>query len=509
MLAVLASVATFALVGVDSREVAAEVDVRRGLPAFTLVGLPDPAVREARERVRAALLNSELEFPMQRLTANLAPASVRKAGPSFDLALAVGVLAASGQVPREALGAVAVWGELSLSGALRPVRGALAVALGARAAGYERLVVPVENASEAALAGGLEVQGVPSLARLVDLLHGRWQAKAAAPRPPSTEGVGHGPDLADVRGQGDAKRALEIAAAGGHNLLMVGPPGAGKTMVARRLPGILPPPTFEEALEITRIHGVAGLGDGSLAYERPFRAPHHTTSPQGLIGGGSHPRPGEITLAHRGVLFLDELAEFSRAALEALRQPLEDGLVEITRGQRSLRFPARAMLVGACNPCPCARPAGDCRCNDVDRLRYSRRLSGPLLDRIDLVCQAAPPPTAELVAVGGDRAEASAAIRVRVVAARERQRRRLAGSGALCNADMDGRLTRRHVVLDEVALERLLDSVEGTGLTGRGHDRVLRLARTIADLGGRERVAGEHLEEALGYRLAAPTAVAA
>ena len=505
----LASVATFALVGVDSQEVTVEVDVRRGLPAFTLVGLPDAAVREARERVRAALLNSSLDFPQQRLTANLAPASMRKAGPSFDLALAVGVLAASGQVPAERVEGAAVCGELSLSGALRPFRGALAAALGARDAGYARMIVPLENASEAALAEGLEVLAVPSLERLVDLLHGRWRPDPASPRPVRLDRGPHAPDLADVRGQADAKRALEIAAAGGHNLLMVGPPGAGKTMVARRLPGILPPPSFEEALEITRIHGVAGVGDGRLAAERPFRAPHHTISPQGLVGGGSHPRPGEITLAHRGVLFLDEVAEFSRAALEALRQPLEDGFAEITRGQRSLTFPARAMLVAACNPCPCARPAGDCQCNDVDRLRYGRRLSGPLLDRIDLVCQAAPPPAAELVDQRAEGAERSAAIRERVVSARERQRHRLAGSGAFCNADMDGRLTRRHGALGDAAVSRLLGSVEESGLTGRGHDRVLRLARTIGDLAGRERIASDDLEEALGYRLSAPVGLAA
>jgi len=505
---VLASVATFALVGVDSHEVTVEVDVRRGLPAFTVVGLPDTAVREARERVRAALLNSELDFPMQRLTANLAPASMRKAGPGFDLALAGAVLVASGQAPAEALDGVAVCGELSLSGALRPVRGVLAAALAAREAGYQRMVVPVENASEAALAGGLEVLGVPTLIRLADLLHGRWRPEAAERRDrPAPEG-GSLPDFADVRGQADAKRALEIAAAGGHNVLMVGPPGAGKTMVARRLPGILPPPSLEEALEITRIHGAAGLGDGGLAAERPFRAPHHTISPQGLVGGGSAPRPGEITLAHRGVLFLDEVAEFSRATLEALRQPLEDGFAEITRSQRSLTFPARTMLVAACNPCPCARPPGDCRCNELDRLRYGRRLSGPLIDRIDLVCQAEAPPAAELVSAG-DGAERSPAIRERVVCARERQVHRLAGTGSLCNADMDGRLTRRHAALGGGAVERLLGSVEAGGLTGRGHDRVLRLARTVADLAGRERIALEDLDEALAYRLTSAVGAAA
>lgn len=505
----LARVATFAVEGVEGREVTVEVDVRRGLPAFSLVGLPDASVREARERVRAALLNSDLEFPQQRLTANLAPAAVRKAGPAFDLAIAVGVLAASGQVPREALVGTAVCGELSLGGELRPGRGALAAALGALARGYGRLIVPEANAGEAALASGVEVLGVGTLARLVDLLHDRWHPGPASPRRSRPSAAADAPDLADVRGQADAKRALEIAAAGGHNLLMVGPPGAGKTMVARRLPGVLPPPSFEEALEITRIHSVAGVGDGALATVRPFRAPHHTISAQGLVGGGSRPKPGEMTLAHRGVLFLDELAEYSRGALEALRQPLEDGRVEITRGQRALTFPTRAMLIAACNPCPCGQANGECLCREIDRDRYTRRLSGPLLDRIDLLCQVSTPAAAELVVPGGAGGEPSAAIAARVLAARERQRERLAGSGVLCNGEMDGRLTRRHVILGGHAVERLLGSAETGALTGRGHDRVLRLARTIADLAGRDRVLDEDVDEALGYRLPAPGLVAA
>jgi magnesium chelatase family protein len=273
------------------------------------------------------------------------------------------------------------------------------------------------------------------------------------------------------------------------------------------MPGILPPPDFQEALEITRIHSVAGIGDGHLARDRPFRAPHHTVSPQGLVGGGSRPRPGEATLAHRGVLFLDELAEFSRAALEALRQPLEEGYVEIVRGQQSLAFPARVMLIAACNPCPCARPSRDCRCGDHERHRYQRRLSGPLLDRVDIVCQVSAPPPADLVA--GVEGESSAAIRERVVAARERQRERLGPGFVACNADMDGRLTRRHVPVDEVARRRLVHRAEAGGLSGRGHDRVLRLARTIADLAGRDRVGPDDVDEALGYRAAAPALVAA
>jgi magnesium chelatase family protein len=496
----LASVTTFALEGVSSHEVIVEVDVRRGLPAFTLVGLPDRAVRESRERVRAALLNSGLDFPQKRITVNLAPAHVRKEGPSFDLAIAVGVLAASEQVPQEALAGCTLCGELSLTGELRPVAGALAAALGAWRRGHRSLLVPEPNAAEAALVEAIDVRGVPTLGRIADVLHGRWLPERAEARRPAPADSGEGADLADVRGQEDAKRALGIAAAGGHNLLMIGPPGAGKTMLARRLPGILPPPSFEEALEITQMHSAAGIGNGRLASARPFRAPHHTISAQGLVGGGTRPRPGELTLAHRGVLFLDELPEFGRAAVDALRQPLEDGRVTIMRGQRALDFPANAMVVAACNRCPCARAPEHCSCTAGELARYMRRLSGPLLDRIDLVCNVEQAATAELVG-SSDRRLRSRTVRQRVLAARKRQVRRLAGTGALCNGDMDGRLTRQAVPLDASLTARMLAARERLELSGRAHDRVLRVARTIADLDRREPLRESDLDEALSYRL--------
>ncbi|HLM25595.1 MAG TPA: YifB family Mg chelatase-like AAA ATPase [Thermoleophilaceae bacterium] len=365
----LAAVTTFSLDGIGSREVTVEVDARRGLPTFTLVGLADRAVRESRERVRAALLNSGLEFPQQRLAANLAPAHVHKHGATFDLAIAVGLLAATAQVPHERLASHAVCGELSLSGRLRPVRGALAFAVGAKRAGYDHLIVPEENAEEAALVAELDVLAVPDLRRIVDLLRGEW----APDQPPRAERTYSPPapelELRDVRGHPDAKRALEIAAAGGHNLLMIGPPGAGKTMLARRLPAILPPLSFEEALEVTQIHSAAGLGSGRLVSRRPFRSPHHTVSPQGLVGGGSPARPGEVTLAHRGVLFLDELAEFSRAALDAMRQPARGG----TRRDR-----AGAALGLLSGPRNARRRLQQLSLRATDDMRVQRAGAGPL-----------------------------------------------------------------------------------------------------------------------------------
>jgi magnesium chelatase family protein len=493
----LARVSTFAIDGVEPRHVSVEVDIRPGLPAFTIVGLGDTAVRESRERIRSAIQNSSFEFPQRRITANLAPASLRKAGPGFDAAMALAVLGASGQVALDPLASIAVFGELSLGGVLRDSAGALAVAEGARRAGIPRLIVPRERAREAALVDGLQVLGVGTLREAVEAAPGVRVPPPPDRAPPAD--LAAEPDLADVRGHAVPLLALQIAAAGGHNLMFEGPPGTGKTMLARRLPSILPPMTKLEAIEVTRIHSVAGLHSDGLVHARPFRAPHHTISAAGLVGGGATPRPGEASLATHGVLFLDELSEFQRPTVEALRQPLEDGRVTIVRGQRAVVFPTRFMLAAATNPCPCgfAGVGNRCECGEPDIRRYRRRLSGPLLDRMDLLVDVERPTEREL---RGEASLDSAAARERVRAARERQRGRLAGSGASCNGEMDTRLVRACVRLDQRA-ERALGQAYTSGtLSARGRHRVLRVARTIADLDGRADVVESDILLALSLR---------
>ena len=498
----LCEVRSLGLSGIAGYEVKAECDLSAGLPAFEVVGLPDAAVKEARDRVRAAIRNCGFPFPVSRITVNLAPADRRKVGTVYDLPMLVGILAAGGQLRLDGPDSAFV-GELSLSGTLRPVAGMLPMALAAREAGVKRLYVPAPSAAEATLAGGMEVYPVESVAALVAHLRGEAPIAPAAPWTPGAE-AGEAPDFADVKGQESAKRALEIAAAGGHNIAMVGPPGSGKSMLARRLPSILPELSRREALEATAVHSVMGLTSAQrpLLVQRPFRAPHHTISSTGMAGGGTPvPRPGEISLAHNGVLFLDELPEFHKDVLEVLRQPLEEGFVTISRAAGSERFPARFMLVCAMNPCKCGwygHPSGRCRCSPQQVKKYLGKLSGPLLDRIDLFAEV---PALEFEALA-DRSpgEPSSAIRARVTQARAIQTQRYGPEGPLCNAAMGQAELRQYCALDGESQALMKGAYEHMGLTARSYDRILRVARTIADLDGSQPLQPHHLAEAIQYR---------
>jgi magnesium chelatase family protein len=492
----LATARTFTLDGITARPVRVEVDVHRGLPAFSVVGLPDTAVREARERVRAALANCTFDFPLRRIVANLAPASLRKAGPGLDLPIAVALLVASGQLEWERLPRLAMAGELALDGSVRPIPGVLAIAEAAREQGAEAIVVPAENGAEAALVDGIDVLALDSLAQVPDLAAGEWLPSSPEPLPLPLTAQSGAPDLADLRGQPHLRYALEVAAAGGHSLLMVGPPGAGKSLAASRLPSILPPMGQEEALEVARIASARGRLKESLAGGRPFRAPHHTVSPAGVVGGGNPPGPGEATLAHRGVLFLDELCEFRRDTLEALRGPLESGWVTISRAGSNCRLPCRFMLVAASNPCPCGRGEADpeCSCPPLAVRRYQGHLSGALADRLDILVAIRQPSASE---IGGPAGESSAAVRERVNEARERGESRL-GSGR-CNAEMTPG-EARECVLAEAAAALLAESYSRRRLSGRAHDRVLRLAQTIADLAGSDAIGRDQIAQALQLR---------
>ena len=495
------SVRSLSLTGIEGTAVTAECYISSGLPGFDIVGLPDAAVKEARERVRAAAKNTGFAFPVSRITVNLAPANLKKAGSQYDLPIALAILCAAGAVRRPS-GTCAFLGELGLDGSIRPVTGVLPMAIAAAREGIENLFVPSANAAEATLARGAKVYGVQNLKQVAQILNGEVSADPEPEWVPS-EQPDTGLDFADVLGQENVKRALEVAAAGSHNVLLIGPPGSGKSMLSKRLPSILPDMTREEALEVSQIYSVMGLLSAGepLVQRRPFRSPHHTVSNAGLAGGGTNPRPGEISLAHHGVLFLDELPEFHKDTLDLMRQPLEDGQVTISRISGTVTYPSEFMLVCAMNPCKCGwygDPSGRCTCSEQAVKNYRSRISGPLLDRIDIIVEV---PAVEFEALRRrEKAEPSAEIKKRVDAARKRQIERFGAGNGVCNARMNAGQLRRYCELDEPCTALMKQAFEHMGLTARSYDRIVKVARTIADLDGAEAIAPQHLAEAIQYR---------
>ena len=502
----LAQIISGTLLGIDGLKIEVQVDISGGLPRFDTVGLPEGAVRESKDRVKAALKNQGYPFPAERVTVNLAPADIRKDGAGFDLPMAIGLLAAQGLIDQEKVSGHMMAGELGLDGSVRPIRGALALATAAREAGLTSLILPRANAPEAAVTPEVAVRPADSLGQVVSYLTGRAELEPLVPAEMAgllQDEEASGLDLADVRGQERAKRALAVAAAGGHNILFIGPPGSGKTMMAQRLPSILPPLTFEEALETTKIYSAVGRSplNRPLVAARPFRSPHHTISDVGLIGGGHYPRPGEVSLAHNGVLFLDELPEFKKTVLEVLRQPLEDGQVSIARAASSLTFPARFMLVAAMNPCPCGYlgdPKKSCRCQARDVQKYRAHVSGPLMDRLDIHLEA---PAVEFEDLASEAPVLdSRTIRTQVARARQVQAARFKGRGLFVNSQMNSGQVRKWAPIDKECQALLKNAMDRLGLSARAYNRVIKLARTIADLADAENISPVHLAEAISYR---------